>query len=140
MFPASLILRVLAPLAIALTAGGFAATADASPYSKTCTGPLCFHKDTQGYANDKNYFYLTFKGGTVTHYNYRYTEVGGRTVQYEVRTSGNSNKSNEVGLGGTPGRNYHISVQACETRRVGGFLPITKSVCTGWVTFSYRGV
>ena len=137
--PARARIAALAVLAVSMAAG-FGGAAEAAPYKQTCVGPLCFKQDTQGYTDDKTYFYMTFKGGTVTHYNLRYVEAGGRTVQYEVRTSGNSNKSKEVGLRGTPGKKYTVSVQACETKRVGGFLPFTKSNCTGWATFTYRAV
>lgn len=85
MIRASLIARALAPLAIAFSIGGMAGTADAAPDKQTCAGGICFSKDTQGYKNDRTYFYLTFNGTTVTRYNVRYREEGGREVQGELR-------------------------------------------------------
>lgn len=142
MIRASLISRVIAPLAVALSVGGFAATADASPYKKTCAGSICFNKDTQGYKNDKTYFYLTFSGSAVTHYNVRYQERGGRVVQGELRTHQGSNKSQEGGIYGTPGQMNTISIQACYrvTVKIGPFSTGTKSACTGWSTITYKQV
>lgn len=142
MFRSNLIARALAPLAIALSAGGFAATAEAAPYKTTCAGSICFHKDTQGYKNDKTYFYLTFSGTSVTHYNVRYQEEGGRIKQGEVRTYQGSNKSQEVGVYGTPGKKQTIGIQACYRVKVnvGPFSVGTKSQCTGWSNITYKAV
>ena len=142
MIRASLISRVIAPLAVALSVGGIAATADAAPYKTTCAGSICFHKDTQGYKNDLTYFYMTFNGSAVTHYNVRYHEEGGRVVQAEIRTHAGSNKSRENGLHGTPGQMRTISIQACYrvTVKIGPFSTGTKSACTGWSTFTYMQV
>ena len=133
---------MIAPLAVALSGGGFAATAGASPYKTTCAGSICFHKDTQGYKNDKTYFYLTFSGSAVTHYNVRYQEVGGREKQGELRTYQGSNKSEEGGIYGTPGKKYYISIQACSRVQVkiGPFTAGTKSSCTGWSRTGFYAV
>jgi hypothetical protein len=142
MIRASIISKVIAPIAVALSVGGFAAAADAAPYNRTCAGGICFNKDTQGYKNDKTYFYLTFSGSAVTHYNVRYQEVGGRVKQGELRTYQGSNKSQESGIYGTPGKKYYISIQACSRVQVkiGPFSTGTKSSCTGWVRIGYYAV
>jgi hypothetical protein len=142
MIRASLIARVLAPLAVALSVGGIAATADAAPYKTTCAGSICFHKDTQGYKSYRTWFYLTFSGSAVTHYNFRFQEVGGREIQDELRTYQGSNKSHKGNLPGTPGKKYYISIQACNRVKVnvGPFSVGTKSSCTGWARIGYYAV
>src|SRR5687768_4083346 len=67
----------------------------------------------QGYVDDRTYFYFTFNGSNITHYNVSFTEEGGRRVQYEVATLAGSNKSRETSLKGIPGSRYQVSVQAC---------------------------
>jgi hypothetical protein len=142
MIRASLIARVLAPLAVAISVGGIAATADAAPYKTTCAGSICFNKDTQGYKNDRTYFYVTFSGSAVTHYNVRYQEPGGRVVQGELKTYRGSNKSQEGSIKGVPGTKNTISIQACSrlTIKIGPFSTGTKSQCTGWSTITYKQV
>jgi len=139
----SLIARIAAPAILAVSmAGGFAATADAAAYTKTCVNGICFNKDTQGYKNDRTYFYLTFNGSAVTHYNVRFQEPGGRVVQEEWKTYSGSNKSQERGIKGNPGQWATISIQACTrvTVKVGPFSAGTKSSCTGWVSIRYKQV
>jgi len=135
--------RMIAPLAVAVSmAGGFAATADAAPYIKTCAGGICFNKDSQGYKNDRTYFYLTFNGSAVTHYNVRFQEPGGRVVQEEWKTYRGSNKTEERGIKGVPGQKTTISIQACSrvTVKIGPFSTGTKSQCTGWSTIRCKQV
>lgn len=142
MIRASLISRVIAPLAVALSVGGIAATAEAAPYDTRCPSALCLSMDKQGYKNDRTYFYMTFNGSAVTHYNVRFKEPGGRVIQEEWKTFPGSNRSEERGIKGVPGQKATISIQACSrvTIKFGPLSTGTKSQCTGWTTFTYRAV
>jgi hypothetical protein len=139
----SVLSRAMASLAIAMSIGaGFSAPAEAAPYRTTCAGGICFHKDTQGYTNNKTYFYLTFNGDAVTHYNVRYHEPGGRVVQGELKTYKGSNKSQEGAIKGKPGTKVYVSIQACRRYqvKVGPFSVKTQSSCTNWVQIGYYAV
>ena len=138
----SMINRLIAPLAIALSVAGLSATAQAAPYQPLCSGGYCFNKDKQGYVNNRTYFYLTFRGSAVTHYNIRYREAGGREVQVEISTRSGSNASGVTSLPGTPGRQYKVSVQACNRGKVfiGPIVISTTSRCTIWYTTTYTAV
>lgn len=139
----SALARIAAPAILAVSmAAGFGAAAEAAPYVKTCAGGICFNKDSQGYKNDRTYFYLTFSGSAVTHYNVRFQEPGGRVVQEEWKTYRGSNKTEERGIKGVPGQRATISIQACTrvTIKIGPFSTGTKSQCTGWSTITYKQV
>ncbi len=114
----SILTRLIAPLAVAISVVGFSAAAHAAPYKPVCGGGLCFNKDTQGYTSNRTYFYLTFSGSKVTHYNIVYREAGGRQVQAEIPTRTGSNMTDVKSLKGTPGRQYKVSVQACSRTKV----------------------
>lgn len=139
----TLIARIAAPAVLAVSmAAGFGGAAEAAPYIKTCAAGICFNKDSQGYKNDRTYFFLTFNGSAVTHYNVRFAEPGGRIVQEEWKTFRGSNKTEERGIKGVPGQTASIQIQACArtTIKVGPFSASTKSSCTGWVTINYKQV
>ena len=139
----SALARIAAPAILAVSmAAGLAGNADAAPYKQTCAGGVCFNKDTQGYTNDRTYFYVTFNGTAVTHYNVRYREPGGRTVQGELKTYAGSNKSQEGSIKGVPGQMNTIAIQACYrvTVKIGPFSAGTQSRCTGWSNITYKQV
>ena len=138
----SILRNIVLAGALAFTAAGFSTAAQAAPYKALCAGGLCFNKDTQGYTSDRTYFYLTFNGTTVTHYNIIYREAGGRQIQAEIATRPGSNMSYEKSLKGTPGKQYTVSVQACSRVKVnvGPFSVSTRSSCTSWKTFTYYAV
>src|SRR5258706_2413896 len=110
----SMLMRLIAPLAIAISVAGVSSTAEAATYKAYCapTG-LCFYKDTQGYTNNRTYFYLTFNGSKVTYYNIVYREPGGRVVTDVIVTRPGSNGSVLRSLAGTPGLLYTVKIQAC---------------------------
>jgi len=137
----SMISRVLAPLAIAISLGGFAATAEAATKT-TCAGAICFNKETGHRSDGLTAFRLTFSGSAVTHYNIRFQEPGGRLLQREMRTRPGTNLSEPFGLRGTPGQKYDIYIQACSQTKVGvgPFSVSTKSSCTGWVRIGFYAV
>lgn len=138
----SMLNRLIAPLAIALSVAGLSATAEAAPYQPLCSGGYCFNKDTQGYVNNRTYFYLSFRGSAVTHYNMRFRESGGREVQIEISTRSGSNASVLKSFPGTPGRQYTVSVQACNRTKtfIGPIVISSRSNCTGWYTTTYTAV
>jgi len=138
----SMLTRLIAPLAVAASLAGLSATAEAATYKPLCGGGLCFYKDTQAYTNHRTYFYLTFSGSAVTHYNIIYREPGGRSVQAEISTRPGSNMSNRVSLPGTPGQQYKVSVQACNRTKafIGPIVISSRSSCTTWYTTTYTAV
>lgn len=138
----SMITRLIAPLAVVTSLAGISTTAEAAPYTPLCSGGYCFNKDTQGYVNNRTYFYLTFRGSAVSHYNIRYREAGGREIQTEISARPGSNSSYVTSLPGTPGKKYQVSVQACSRVKVfvGPIVVSTRSSCTGWYATSYVAV
>ena len=140
----SMLTRLIAPLALAVSVAGFAAKSEAAPYNPICGGGLCFNKDMKHYAWDRAYYYLSFNGSKVTHYNIRYREAGGREVQSEISTRPGSNATPVQAFKGYTGQRHTISVQACNRTKViigtiGGAVQFgTRTSCAPWrlITFT----
>jgi hypothetical protein len=142
MSPRSMLARLIAPLAFLASVASLSTTAQAAPYTPLCAGAYCFNKDTQRYVNNRTYFYLTFKGSAVSHYNLRYREAGGREVQIEIGARPGSNGSYLSSLPGVPGKAYQVSVQARARVKifVGPIVVSTRSGCTIWYRTTYKAV
>jgi len=74
---------------------------------------------------------FSFRGSNVNHYNVRFVEQGGRTVQKEISTFSGSNLSKWWRVRGRNGQQVTVQVQACS--RGGVF---SSSKCTGWTTIT----
>jgi hypothetical protein len=106
------------------------ASAAAAPASaalpRTCSGGLCAEnfRIVEGGSHAVRF---SFRGTEVSHYNVRFVERGGRTVQREVSTmKGDTNQSKSWRVRGTSGQVVTIHVQACNRAFLG------RSSCTKW--------
>jgi hypothetical protein len=80
------------------------------------------------------YYFLTFRGSEITHYNLRFLSAG-RENQVEIGArAGNKNQSPARFMLVRPGGKYTVAIQACNR---GGFLE--KSGCTGWYRITFYG-
>jgi len=117
----------LAPLAtVALLALCAAApAANASAPTKACNGAFCAesYRIVEGGSHAIRF---SFRGSSVNHYNVRFVERGGRTVQKEISTFSGSNESKSWRVRGTNGNTVTVSVQACTRALLGS------SKCTPW--------
>lgn len=124
----------LALAAAALAALAFAAPAEAATgYRALCAGQYCFH--VSNFAKSRAldgkglwdvYYYISYGGLKPTHYNVRFRDASGRTVQIEVPGAGTRSAVRSFGV--RPGHVYVISSQACTRQFLG------PSQCTGWRT------
>ena len=123
-------LGLVAPIALAVTmAGGFATTAHAN-LPKSCSGAFCA-ENSRIVEGGSHVIRFSFRGSNVNHYNVRFVEQGGRTVQKEISTFSGSNLSKWWRVRGRNGQQVTVQVQACS--RGGVF---SSSKCTGWTTIT----
>lgn len=128
--------RPLLSLAFAAAIAALPATPPATAaltVKEICAGSLCFYKNPHRYNDGTMYYFLRFRGSEVTHYNLRFTERGGRTVQIEIGTVRGSNESGWNKFRNMqPGGRYTVHIQACKR---GGLFQ--KSGCTGWHSITF---
>jgi hypothetical protein len=125
----STLVRIAAPVALAVSLSA----APAFAKTQACNGAFCAHSQWDA-SKKRHIVYFSFNGTHVTHYNVRFKETGGQTVQREVGTySSSSNWSNNWYVRATRGNYLTLTVQACNK---GGLF--SKSKCTGWTTIRLK--
>ncbi|MCW5771674.1 MAG: hypothetical protein KIT16_08585 [Rhodospirillaceae bacterium] len=125
----SALIRFVAPLVLAVSVSA----APAFAKTQACSGAFCAHSQYDA-SKKRHIVYFSFNGTHVHHYNVRFKETGGQTVQREVGTYKNdSNWSDNWYVRAIRGNYLTLTVQACSKGGLFG-----KSKCTGWTTIRLK--
>ena len=132
----TLLPRALGALMLApILSAGIGASAKAAPsnYKAICANAMCFHKNPHRYSDGKMYYYLSYRGSEISHFNLRFLQGNGEEGQSEIRAL-SGNRSGAKYMAVRPGGKYTVAIQACNR---GGLFQ--KSGCTGWYRITFFG-